>query len=72
MKTVFEVEIRDINVGDKYYDFQYQVTRDGEIVSGGEICEDHSWGACEEDKKKFKEMLKEGFAVDLAMEKVIH
>jgi len=71
MKTIFEVEIKDINVDEDYYDFQYQVKRNGIIVGKGEISDEHSWGDSEDGLSSFAELLKQSSAADLAIEKVI-
>jgi hypothetical protein len=67
MKTVFEVEIKNIEVDEFYFSFNYKIKRDNELVAEDSFEDDHSW----EDKKAFKKLLKERYAVDLALERAL-
>jgi len=62
------VEIKDINVGDMYFDFKYRVLVENRIHTDWTDYEnDHSWG---NDKPAFRKMLKNGHALDLVMENI--
>lgn len=67
MKITYEVEITDINIDDFYYDFQYKVWKNGELIGEDEYQNDHVW---RDDKEAFKKMLEEGYASQLALEAI--
>ena len=65
--TIYEVHIANINVDKKYFFFDYIVLLNGEEKDKGQYESDHAWDNLEE----FKTMLKEGYAVELAIGKAI-
>jgi len=67
MKTVFEVETTNINVDDTYFSFNYKILRNGKEVNNDEYSSDHSWS---NDKKTFKQLLKNSYAAELALEQL--
>ena len=65
IKEIIEVEVDNIEVDNKYYSFDYKITRSGKVVSDSSFSSDHSWG---DNFEKFKDLLKTSFAVELALE----
>jgi len=65
LKTIIEVEIKNINVEDRYYSFEYTIKVNGDIHTEEIYENDHDWA---DDKQGFKKLLRGGYAVELAME----
>jgi len=60
-----KVTISDIEIDDKYFSFNYQVTVNGADYGQETYESDHCWS---DDKKGWREMLEEGEALKLAVE----
>ena len=67
MKTKIEVEIKKIKVQKTYFCFEYSVTINDNFIETDVYDNSHSW----EDKKAFKKLLKDGYAVSLAVQWVL-
>ena len=64
MKTKIEVEINKIKVEKGYFCFQYSVTINDNFIETDFYDNSHSW----EDKKAFKKLLKNGYAISLVVQ----
>ena len=64
MKTKIEVEISKIKVEKTYFCFQYSVTINDKFIETDVYDNSHSW----EDKKEFKKLLKNGYAISLVVQ----
>ena len=64
LKYTIEVEIKDIEVDERYFSFEYIVRRNGRVIANDPYDSDHDW----EDLDAFKKMLEEGHALTLAIE----
>ena len=64
MKTKIDVEINKIKVEKGYFSFDYIVTINDKIIEENTYDDSHSW----DDRKAFKKLLKEGYAVSLAIQ----
>ena len=64
MKTKIEVEINKIKVEKGYFCFQYSVTINDNFIETDVYDNSHSW----EDKKAFKKLLKNGYAISLVVQ----
>ena len=67
MKTKIEVEIKKIKVQKTYFCFEYSVTINDKFIETNVYDNSHSW----EDTKAFKKILKDGYAVSLAVQWVL-
>lgn len=67
MKTVIEVEIKNLKVEQWYYFFDYIITIDGKEKTRGTYEGDHAW---QDDLKNLKKMLKNGEAAKRALEQL--
>lgn len=65
MVTKIEVEITDIKTDEQYCSFKYKIKVNGKIKNKGSYDDDHSWG---HEHEKFAKVLKDGYAVKLALE----
>lgn len=65
MKRVFEVEIFNLEIDDKYFSFDYTITINGDKNESGSYDGDHYWGG---DLENFREMLLNGEIYELALE----
>ena len=64
MKTKIEVEIKKIKVQKTYFCFEYSVTINDKFIETDFYDNSHSW----EDKKAFKKLLKNGYAISLVVQ----
>ena len=64
MKTKIEVEISKIKVEKTYFCFHYSVTINDNFIETDVYDNSHSW----EDKKAFKKLLKNGYAISLVVQ----
>ena len=64
MKTKIEVEIKKIKVQKTYFCFEYSVTINDKFIETDFYDNSHSW----EDKKEFKKLLKNGYAISLVVQ----
>ncbi len=64
MRTKIEVEIKKIKVEKTYFCFEYSVTINDKFIETDTYDNSHSW----EDKKAFKKLLKDGYAVSLVVQ----
>lgn len=60
-----EVFISMIKVEEKYFSFNWRIRINGKPHCNGKYSDDHVWG---NDKNKFKQILKEGYAAELALQ----
>jgi len=67
MKTTFEVEVKNIKVGDYHFGFDYTVVKDGEELKEDYHSGSHTWIRQKDD---FKSLLEMGYAVELALQSV--
>ena len=68
MKTVtYKVKIKNIKVDDKYYSFDWNVWREGELLDEGSYENDHEWS---DDIEGWKEQLEESEAEKIALQQV--
>lgn len=67
MKTKIEIEVDNIKVDDRYYSFEYKVWVDGKMKIEDVYDSDHEWS---DDKKGFKDHLKNGGAVHTVLDKI--
>ena len=64
MRTKIEIEIKKIKVEKTYFCFEYSVTVNDKFIETDVYDNSHSW----EDKKAFKKILKDGYAVSLVVQ----
>ena len=64
MKTKIEVGISKIKVEKTYFCFEYSVTINDKFIETDFYDNSHSW----EDKKAFKKLLKNGYAISLVVQ----
>ena len=64
MKTKIEIEIKKIKVQKTYFCFEYNVTINDKFIETDFYDNSHSW----EDKKAFKKLLKNGYAIGLVIQ----
>lgn len=64
MKTKIEVEIKKIKVQKTYFCFEYSITINDKFIETDFYDNSHSWN----DKKAFKKLLKDGYAVSLVVQ----
>ena len=64
MKTKIEIEIKKIKVQKTYFCFEYNVTINDKFIETDFYDNSHSW----EDKKAFKKLLKNGYAISLVIQ----
>ena len=64
MKTKIEIEISKIKVEKAYFCLQYSVTINDNFIETDVYDNSHSW----EDKKAFKKLLKNGYAISLVVQ----
>jgi hypothetical protein len=64
MKTIIEIEIKDITVEDGYYSFKYWITVNGKRRKGKTYDSDYDG----QTAKQFRKILEDGHAVELALE----
>ena len=64
MKTKIEVDINNIKVEKGYFSFDYIVIINDKVIEENTYDNSHSWN----DKKAFKKLLKDGYAVSLAIQ----
>ena len=64
MKTKIEVEIKKIKVQKTYFYFEYSITINDKFIETDFYDNSHSWN----DKKAFKKLLKDGYAVSLVVQ----
>ena len=67
MKTKIEVDINNIKVEKGYFSFDYIVIINDKVIEENTYDNSHSW----DDKKAFKKLLKDGYAVSLAIQWVL-
>ena len=67
MKTKIEVDINNIKVEKGYFSFDYIVIINDKVIEENTYDNSHSWN----DKKAFKKLLKDGYAVSLAIQWVL-
>lgn len=70
MPTIFtdiRVMIWAIKVDERYYSFKYKIWVNNKLTCDSIYESDHSWG---DNQKGFKEHLKDGYAVSLALDKL--
>lgn len=60
MKTTIEIEIKNIDVDDMYYSFDYKVTINGILCEEDSYSNDYCNG---DSPKEFKQYLKDGGAI---------
>lgn len=65
--TKVEVFISLIKVDERFYSFNYRIRVNGKPHCDGHYSNDHVWG---DEKNKFKQILKDGYATDLALERM--
>lgn len=70
VKTIIEVSVYNIEVGDKYYYFDYGIVKDGLTVSVGSVDGSHDWPS--EEKEDFKNLLETSYAIELALEQYVN
>lgn len=71
MVTKIEIDVTNIDVGGKYYTFEYKFvlkTNDDEYIVGGRHDGDHSWGADGADE--FKNILEKHAALETVLDKI--
>ena len=64
MKTKIDVDINNIKVEKGYFSFDYIVIINDKVIEENTYDNSHSWN----DKKAFKKLLKDGYAVSLAIQ----
>ena len=67
LKYKIEVEIDNINVIEKYFNFDYKVTIDNTVLKEEEYFDTHSW---DENLAQFKHLLEIGHALSLVLEHI--
>ena len=67
MKTKIEVDINNIKVEKGYFSFDYIVIINDKVIEENTYDNSHSW----DDKKALKKLLKDGYAVSLAIQWVL-
>lgn len=65
LKTIIEVEIRNIYIEDRYFSFDYIIKINGDIHTEETYGDSHDWI---DDLKTFKNILIRGYATELALE----
>lgn len=68
IKTTVEVEISNLEVNEFYFYFSYILWINSKKIDTGNYESDHSWGSSKEEMKKFMNILKSGYAVQLILE----
>lgn len=64
MKYKIEVEIKNIDVDNRYYSFEYIIRKDGKVIMEKNYENDYQNGMTE---KEFKEFLKGSYALGIAL-----
>lgn len=67
MRKDITVEIKNFQVDESYYSFDYKIWINGKLEGHGEISDDHCWENLEDFKNM---MLEENEAVKLTLEKL--
>lgn len=65
--TNLKVRISMLKVDDRYYSFNYKIWVNGKLNREDNYSGSHAW---RDDIKRFKEMLENGYATQLALEQI--
>lgn len=67
IKANIEVTVSEIKIDEEYFSFKYKIFLNGNFNKEDNYSSGHAWFG---EYKKFKEILKEGYAIELALQQM--